>query len=163
MKAVRAASAHVKQSQEVWKLYSEFELNILGRFKTEDQLARVKKMYLDRLAVLHIDCEDTFNAYSSFISNYENFSYEESMVHANKIYAKTKVAAEDRDYYELQLTSTGYALDSFYKYIEHEKTTKLMFSLNHVRALYERAILIYCTDPGLWNDYILFLASIGFF
>lgn len=34
-----------------------------------------------------------------------------------------------------------------------------MFSLNHVRNLYERALAIYCTDVGLWDDYILFLVN----
>lgn len=159
LKAVRACTAHVQQSQQVWKLYSQFELDILNKFKTEDQLELVKKMYLTRLSVLHMDYEDTFNAYSSFISNYENSNYEESMVHANKIFAKTKVAAEERDNYEMKLVSSGYALESFYEYIDYEKNTKSMFSLNNVRALYERAVLIYCTDPSLWNDYILFLVK----
>ncbi|KAI8357893.1 hypothetical protein EDC96DRAFT_244640 [Choanephora cucurbitarum] len=161
LKAVRASSNHVKQSQEIWKLYSEFELAILGRFNEDEyQLSRTKKMYLDRLAVLHIDCEDTFNSYSQFVTQYSNTNYEESMLEANKIYAKTKAAAEERDYYELQLTSTGYALDTFYQYIEYELTTKNMFALNHVRSLYERAIIYYCTDPSLWDDYILFLVNL---
>jgi hypothetical protein len=159
LKAVRATTSHIKQSQEIWKSYAHFELSLLERFKQDDQLERVKKMYLDRLAVLHIDCQDTFDAYSSFVTNYDNANYEKSMVEANKIYTKTKKAAEERDVYELQLVSSGYLLDSFYQYIEHEKTTKNMFSLNHVRSLYERAIVIYCTDPTLWDDYILFLVK----
>jgi hypothetical protein len=157
LKAVRATTSHVKQSQEIWKPYAEFELLLLERFKQPDQLERVKKMYLDRLSVLHIDCQDTFDAYSSFVTNYDNANYEKNMVEANKIYAKTKKAAEERDVYELQLASLGYTLDSFYQYIEYEKSTKNMFSLNHVRSLYERAIVIYCTDAALWDDYILFL------
>ncbi|KAI8079778.1 uncharacterized protein BX664DRAFT_202234 [Halteromyces radiatus] len=32
-----------------------------------------------------------------------------------------------------------------------------MKSLNHVRNLYERAVAIYCTDVGLWEDYICFM------
>ncbi|CEP13308.1 hypothetical protein [Parasitella parasitica] len=157
LKAVRATSAHVKQSQQIWMPYSEFELEILQRFKDTDQLDRVRKMYLDRLAVLHLDCEETFNAYSSFVSAYDNSNYEETMVKANKIYAKTKKAAEERDYYEMQLESLGYTLDAFNQYIDYEKRTKAMFSLVHVRSIYERAIVYYCTDPSLWNDYILFL------
>lgn len=114
-------------------------------------------MYLDRLATLHLDCESTFSAYSTFISTYDNSNYEDTMVKANKIYAKTKKAAEERDRYELQLDSTGYSLDAFNQYIEYEKRTKVMFSLIHVRSIYERAIVYYCTDPTLWDDYILFL------
>ncbi|CAO0790192.1 unnamed protein product [Mucor circinelloides] len=157
LKAVRATTAHVKSSQEIWKPYSEFELEILERFKDADQLNRVRKMYLDRLATLHINCEDTFSAYSTFVSNYDNSNYEDTMVKANKIYAKTKKAAEERDQYEMQLVSTGYSLDAFNQYIEHEKRTKNMHSLVYVRSIYERALVYYCTDPALWDDYILFL------
>ncbi|GAN01383.1 squamous cell carcinoma antigen-like [Mucor ambiguus] len=157
LKAVRATSAHVKSSQDIWKPYSEFELEILERFKDADQLNLVRKMYLDRLATLHIDCEDTFSAYSTFVSNYDNSNYEDTMVKANKIYTKTKKAAEERDQYEMQLSSSGYSLDAFHQYIEHEKRTKNMHSLVYVRSIYERAIVYYCTDPALWDDYILFL------
>lgn len=159
LKAVRATSAHVKSSQSIWKPYSEFELEILERFKDADQLALVRKMYLDRLAALHINCEDTFSAYSTFVSNYDNSNYEDTMVKANKIYAKTKKAAEERDQYEMQLTSSGYSLDAFNQYIDYEKRTKNMHSLVHVRSIYERAIVYYCTDPALWDDYILFLVG----
>ncbi|KAI7901961.1 uncharacterized protein BX663DRAFT_552858 [Cokeromyces recurvatus] len=158
LKAVHATQFNIKQSQEIWKAYSEFELRMLDQNKEDsEQLARVRKMYLDRLAVLHLDYEDTFNAYSSFISNYDNLNYEQSMVEANKIYAKTKVAAEERDVFELKLATSGYHLDSFYEYIEYEKRLRNKSSLNHIRSLYERAIIYYCTDANLWNDYILFL------
>ncbi|KAK4511610.1 uncharacterized protein ATC70_012826 [Mucor velutinosus] len=157
LKAVRATSAHVKSSQDIWKPYSEFELEILERFKDADQLNLVRKMYMDRLATLHINCEDTFSAYSTFVSNYDNSNYEDTMVKANKIYAKTKKAAEERDQYEMQLSTAGYSLDAFQQYIEYEKRTKNMHSLVYVRSIYERAIVYYCTDPALWDDYILFL------
>ncbi|KAL0096647.1 hypothetical protein J3Q64DRAFT_1708654 [Phycomyces blakesleeanus] len=44
----------------------------------------------------------------------------------------------------------------FYQYIENEKITTKKPSLNNVRGLYERAVSMYCTDVGLWNDYVLF-------
>ncbi|KAI8969015.1 hypothetical protein BDF20DRAFT_916429 [Mycotypha africana] len=157
LRAVRATSSHVQQGQEIWKPYSDFELEVLKNFENADQIELVNKMYLDRLAVLHIQYADTFSAYSTFISNYANTNYEKTMVEANKVFAKTKKAAEERDVYEMKLTSEQYSLDSFYQYIEFEKGAKNMFSLNHVRSLYERAILLHCTNPELWNNYILFL------
>ncbi|KAI9487192.1 MAG: hypothetical protein EXX96DRAFT_69472 [Benjaminiella poitrasii] len=158
LKAVQATQYNIKQSQQIWKPYSEFELAILDRHEDdEDQLVRIRKMYLNRLAILHLEYEDTFSAYSNFISNYDNANYEQTMVEANKIYAKTKTAAEERDVFELQLADSGYSLNSFYEYIEREKRSRNMSSLNNVRSLYERAIIYYCTDANLWNDYILFL------
>ncbi len=160
--AIAATKFHVKQSQEIWKPYSGFELEILNKFNNPEQIQRVKKMYLDRLAVLHTSCEETFNDYSSFVTAHDNSNYEDNMVKANKIYSRTKQAAEERDFFELKLVSSGYSLDSFYEYIENEKVSKLMSSPNNVRNLYERAIILYCIDPTLWDDYILYLASIEF-
>lgn len=159
LKAVSATAFHVKRSQEIWRLYAQFETDVMNKFKKPEQIARVKKIYLDRLDVLHIDCEETFNAYSTYITAWDNANYESNMVEANKIYAATKVAADERDVFEQKLVTDGYALDTFYEYIENEKAAKNKFSLNNIRCLYERAILIYCTDPGLWNDYIMFLVS----
>jgi hypothetical protein len=160
LKAVGATKYHIKQSQEIWKPYSEFELAILNKFKNNtEQLERVKKMYLDRLHVLHIDCDDTFSSYSGFVTTWDNANYETNMSETNKIYAKTKKASEERDVFEMKLVSTGFALDTFYEYIENEKITKCMANSNLVRCLYERAIIYYCTDPTLWDDYILYLVS----
>lgn len=160
LKAVSKTMYHIKDSQQIWKPYSEFELEVLNKFKTPYQLERVKNMFMERLQVLHIDCEDTFSAYSSFVTTWDNANYEKILSETNKLYAKTKRAAEERDVFEMKLVANGYALDSFYEYIENEKLTKLMPLINNVRCLYERAIVYYCTDPNLWDDYILYLVSL---
>lgn len=157
--AVRATQFHIKQSQEIWKPYAEFELEILNKFKTPEQQKRVYDMFVSRLGVLHIDYQDTFDSFSSFISTWDNDNYESTMMKTTRIYSKTKKAAEERDFFEMKLTSSGYALDTFYEYIENEKISKSMSSVNNVKCLYERAIVIYCLDPALWDDYILYLVS----
>lgn len=157
--AVRATQFHIKQSQEIWKPYIEFEMEILNKLKTPEQQQHVKQLFLSRLAVLHIDYQDTFDSFSTFISTWDNSNYEETMKHANKIYSQTKSAAEERDWFEINIVSSGYTLDSFYQYIENEKISKFMTSVNNVRCLYERAIVYYCTDPTLWDDYILYLVT----
>ncbi|KAI8391333.1 uncharacterized protein BYT42DRAFT_190520 [Radiomyces spectabilis] len=103
LRAVRACNYHVLQSHEIWNPYIDFELEILERYPSPDGFAKVKQLFLERLDALHIACEETFNKYSTFISTYDNANYENSLVEANKIYAKTKEAAEARDYYEQQL------------------------------------------------------------
>ncbi|KAI7871253.1 hypothetical protein BDF14DRAFT_1764920 [Spinellus fusiger] len=159
LKAVRATHHHVSQSHEIWNVYGEFEVRILKYFESPETLSHVKQVYLNRLEALHMECEQTFNAYSNLIGAYDNDHYEANMVEANKIYAKTKEAANERGVFEHQLIQSGYALDTFYEYIENEKIAKKKFSLNAVRNLYERAVAIYCTDVGLWNDYVLFLVE----
>ncbi|KAI9024464.1 hypothetical protein CLU79DRAFT_108127 [Phycomyces nitens] len=156
MKAVRATSYHIMQSHEIWNQYGEFEIRVLKRFSSPERLEKVKKAFMERLNTLHIACEQTFSDYSGLISTFDNEHYEENMVEANKVYSKTKEAATERDYFEQQLIQHGYSLDMFYQYIENEKIATKKPSLNNVRGLYERAVAIYCTDVGLWNDYILF-------
>ncbi|KAG2203761.1 hypothetical protein INT47_012694 [Mucor saturninus] len=159
--AVRATQFHIKQSQEIWKPFVEFEIEILNKFKKPEQQQRVKQLFLSRLAVLHIDYQDTFDSFSTFTSTWDNSKYEETMKEANKIYSHTKSAAEERDLFEINIVSSGYTLDAFYQYIENEKISKFMTSVNNVRCLYERAIVYYCTDPTLWDDYILYLIEKG--
>ncbi|KAG2225828.1 hypothetical protein INT45_007072, partial [Circinella minor] len=106
---------------------------------------------------IYIASEETFNNYSTFNTNFDNQNYEESMLKANKLYSKIKAAAEVRDQFELQLKQSNNALEDFYAYIGYEKSAWDKYSLNHTRNLYERAVTIYCTDVGLWDNYITFL------
>jgi hypothetical protein len=156
--AVSSVTYHIKSSQDIWRPFAQFELALLERFKDDQQKERLENVYLERLRVMHLDCDETFSLYSSFISAWKaDTNYEVTMVRANKIYSKTKAEAEKRDWYEMQLVNTGYALDTFYQYIEKEKELKPQ--LNYIRSLYERAIAVYCTDQVLWNDYILYLTE----
>ncbi|KAI8067590.1 hypothetical protein BC940DRAFT_301110 [Gongronella butleri] len=146
LKAVAATNNHVAESQRIWTIYADF---------IEDDL--MKKVYLERLKVLHMDCADTFSRYSTWVTEHDNANYEETMLEANKIYAKTKAAVADREFYEQALKDSGYALDRFYTYIEFEKSCKKMSNVGTVRNLYERAITIYCMDVNLWEDYIHYM------
>ncbi|KAI9319735.1 hypothetical protein BX666DRAFT_2024808 [Dichotomocladium elegans] len=184
--AVAATRDHFSKSHEIWNQYIKFETDLLeasasinrGESPDPEKIKEIQRLYLNRLEALHLgicnipmtfeahlltilflmaDYQNTFNQYSTFITTYDNANYEENMVKANKVFAKTKAAADDRDMFEIKLAESGYSLDMFYQYIEHEKVTELRPSLNSIRNLYERAVAIYCTDVGLWDDYICFL------
>ncbi|CAO3599482.1 unnamed protein product [Absidia cylindrospora] len=157
LKAVRATTYHIEKSHIIWNAYADFEVKLMEADKSAEQWDKLKHIYLNRLQVLHIACDETFSDYSQLNSAYDNNNYEANLVEANKIYATMKAAAEDRDYYEQYLKDEGYSLDAFYQYIENEKVAKKLYSLNQVRNLYERAVAIYATDMGLWNDYICFM------
>ncbi|KAI8139243.1 hypothetical protein BJV82DRAFT_627738 [Fennellomyces sp. T-0311] len=165
-RAARATEHHISQGQQIWSKYIEFETKVLKPFDSEEsmqqeldpkQVERVKQLYRNRLDVLHTSAEETFNNFSTFNTTFDNANYEENMLQANKLYAKTQKAIEVRDQYELQLKQTNNALSTFYEYIEYERQTNDRFSLNNTRNLYERAVTIYCTDVGLWDNYITFL------
>ncbi|KAI8342565.1 hypothetical protein BC941DRAFT_389575 [Chlamydoabsidia padenii] len=155
--AVRATTYHIEKSHIIWNAYADFEAKMMEVYNSTEQYDRLKQIYLDRLKVLHLACEETFANYSQINSTYDNSNYEANLVEANKIFATTKDAAKARDIYEQMLKDQNYSLDVFYQYIEEEKRAKKMKSLNYVRNLYERAVAIYCTDVGLWEDYICFM------
>jgi uncharacterized membrane protein YvbJ len=48
---------------------------------------------------------------------------------------------------------------SFLEYIKYEESMKSPKDM--IIALYERAVAINCTDAGLWQDYVLFIVSMG--
>ncbi|SAL95059.1 hypothetical protein [Absidia glauca] len=157
LKAVRATTYHVEKSHIIWNAYADFETKLMEAYDSPEQYDKLKQIYLERLKVLHLACDETFAKYSQLNSTYDNNNYEANLVEANKIFAATKEAAEERDYYEQYLKDESYSLDAYYQYIENEKLAKKMKSLNYVRNLYERAVAVYCTDVGLWEDYICFM------
>lgn len=157
-KAVTATKWHMAQSHEIWNSYIEFQVNWLEHLEspTPEQIQQVMKDYIERLATLHTDHENTFSQYSTFNTKWDNDNYEKNMVKANQVYAKTKKAMNELEQYELRLAESGYSLDMFYQYIETMKLKDKAF-LNYTQNLYERAVALYCTDVALWDDYIVFL------
>ncbi|KAG2237017.1 hypothetical protein INT48_001784 [Thamnidium elegans] len=130
--AVGATQFHVKQSQQIWKAFIEFEMELLNKYKDAEQQKRVHNAFVQRLGVLHIDYQDTFDSLSSFISTWDNANYETIMMQTTPIYARTKKAAEERDIFEMKITASGYSLDAFYEYIENEKVSKNMSCINNI-------------------------------
>lgn len=51
------------------------------------------------------DIEDTFSAYSSLVTQYDNANYEASLSAANKIYAPTRKIVDVREPKEAELVS----------------------------------------------------------
>ena len=52
------------------------------------------------------DIEDTFSAYSSLVTQYDNANYETSLSAANKIYAPTRKVVDVREPKEAELVSS---------------------------------------------------------
>ncbi|KAI7884372.1 hypothetical protein K492DRAFT_234766 [Lichtheimia hyalospora FSU 10163] len=157
-RAVQATKWHISKSQEIWEPFIQFQVKWLEHLKSpsSEQLEQVTQDYFERLCILHTDHESTFSQYSTFNTTWDNANYEKNMVKANKVYSKTKEAMNECDYFELKLSESNYSLDMFYQYIENMKL-KDKPMLNYIQNLYERAVALYCTDVGLWDDYIVFL------
>ena len=48
------------------------------------------------------------------------------------------------------------SLDPFYAYLDYETRTK-QHDTTRVKALYERAVSMYCTDVGVWDSYLSYM------
>ncbi|KAG0206204.1 RNA-binding protein 4F [Mortierella sp. NVP41] len=96
---------HIPESHIIWNVWIDFELENLALKDpaSPEDIKRVKKMYLDRIAIPHATLEETFSALSSFISKYEPEEYEKSMVHCNGIAAATRKLLSERQTLEQNL------------------------------------------------------------
>ncbi|PKK76425.1 hypothetical protein RhiirC2_734338 [Rhizophagus irregularis] len=155
--ANRETCYYITESHQIWDAYKDFEVEILEASpRDEQQNIRVKKMYESRLKIPHATVDKTFSDYSSFITKYDNFNYENVMIETNKYVSETKGKYYERDQYENALTASNNPLDKFMDYIDFEKKQKKPV-VNAIRTLYERAIANYYFDNTLWENYMLFL------
>ncbi|KAF9100385.1 RNA-binding protein 4F [Mortierella sp. GBA35] len=153
---------HIPESHIIWNVWIDFELENLALKDpaSPEDIKRVKKMYLDRIAIAHATLEETFSALSSFISKYEPEEYEKSMVHCNGIAAVTRKLLSERQTLEQNLLATGNSAEAFTSYLNYEmRPERRHFA--RTRTLFERAVAIHCLVPTVWVDYVTFLMSMN--
>ncbi|CBQ71022.1 conserved hypothetical protein [Sporisorium reilianum SRZ2] len=99
----------LQESQEVWRLYLGFEEAILASSPAatrDEQLEAVRHVYLARLKVPHAAIDDTFQAFSSFVTQHLSpQQYESEMSAANGLVAESKAVLRQRERYEDSLAS----------------------------------------------------------
>ncbi|KAF9939370.1 Splicing factor [Mortierella alpina] len=151
---------HFPESHTIWNCWRDFELQLMAAQSpaSPEDVKRVKTMYLERIAIPHADQESTFSSLSSFISQYDNTDYENTMVQNNKIMGNTRKLLSERERFEQDLVSTSNSLEVFMSYLEFESNpARRLFA--RLRTLFERAVAVHCLVPALWNDYSSFLMS----
>ncbi|KAI6030527.1 hypothetical protein F5J12DRAFT_296247 [Pisolithus orientalis] len=136
---VAKGAVHLTQSQQLWQLQRDWELDMLDNTPVEDRaplVGSVQNLILERLHQPHSGHEDTFQSYSSFTTKYMPANgYEGLLVAASKVRSRAAKAYERREGTELGLTS----LDAYAQYIASERRAKNpdVFVLTGV---YERAV-----------------------
>lgn len=104
--------------------------------------------------------DQTFSAYSTFISTYvtggSEAGYEEELVAANGIYGPAKTLWDFRETKELDLAAAGYTTEAYIQYATWERTGKKAASLNplHARNIFERAVATHRSDYAIWEAYL---------
>ncbi|KAI0084788.1 hypothetical protein BDY19DRAFT_1077256 [Irpex rosettiformis] len=135
--------AHLTQSYVLWDLKKDWELERLEEATADEKKAlaqNIETMFLERLRQPHSNHDETFQAYSSFTTNYKPADqYETLLVQASKLRAQAVKAYQKRESYESSLTQADYSLEGYAYYLEFEKRGKKL-DLFLLPALYERAI-----------------------
>lgn len=107
---------------------------------------------------------ETFSAYSSFITKYDNSNYSTKLPAANKIYAPAvKVVDDGREAEESKLTKAAAAPDAggvppdwaFANYIAWENDVKRP-RVKSVQGLYQRATAAHSENVELWETWVEF-------
>lgn len=165
-RGAEATRWRINDSHLVWDRLLELYLRDLSNSPSQDKLNHVRSLFDARLQTPHATWEQTFQAFSSFISTYYNANYEDTMsdMVARASEAKNKYRA--REDFEIRLRNVVESGDLaqewmvLSEYIEWEisrNRRKRLFSFDLVNAVYQRAVLRFPTDANMWEDYVMFL------
>ncbi|KAI0257869.1 hypothetical protein BC834DRAFT_926935 [Gloeopeniophorella convolvens] len=144
---VARGTGHLTQSYLLWDALRDWEVEGLAEIQGEERpaaIVEVEDMFLARLQQCHSTNDDTFNAYSSFTTNYKaSGAYETLLVNATKVRAGAKKAYGWREPYEAALEKSGNSLYAYQNYIAYEHRAKqpdlIILSNIHERAIAEAA------------------------
>ncbi|KAG0027208.1 RNA-binding protein 4F [Podila clonocystis] len=159
-KAITFTGHHIAQSHVIWNAWAEFETQILNaqESRSEDDIKRIKSMYEQRLAVAHVEIDNTVSSYISFVTGHCGEDFEKAMAECSALAVQARKMLSERESLELELTSTGNSLETFLKYLEFElKPQRKQFP--YARTLFERALAVHCLVPTLWIDYNTLILS----
>ena len=156
----------LNDSQLIWDIYTELLLLELASSPSQAEIAMIQYHFITRLQTPHAMWNQTFQKYSSFISKYDNASYEKTMVTANRLGAEAKDRYGRRETMELRVSRAREKndreaeLEAFNDYLEEEigqSHKKNFFDFALAEALYQRAVLRFPARTELWEGYAMLL------
>ncbi|KAI8922464.1 hypothetical protein DFJ77DRAFT_25877 [Powellomyces hirtus] len=150
---LNATQLHFTEGATVWRAYRDFEALICEAAPTEQQISRLRDIYIKRLQIPHMQLDETFSEYSGFESTYDPENYESRLKAASSIVAATSKERDLREPYEKALVDSNHGLAEYQNYLSMEKSHSKGDPFR-IRTLYERAVVRHCLDPTLWDAYI---------
>lgn len=168
----------MSRSHEVWNKYMTIRFGDTGEKLSSADAAAALELYQHRLRVPHAEWQQTFQAFSTFVSaNLPAEQYESTMASTLAGSASAKKLWEDRDAFETALhvaQTTGdrsAEYEAFSKYIEWERAeaekpraekqkgnrgTRTVQNphFDMVEALYQRAELRFPSVLAVWEEHI---------
>ncbi len=156
----------LNDSHVLWDTYTDLLLHQLASSPSQEAVAQAQYHFITRLQTPHATWDKTLEAYSGFVSRYDNLNYETTMVAATRLGTEAKNKSIAREIMELgilrasQGNDKGLELRSFYEYIDWElaqSRRKNIFDFGLACALYQRATLRFPARTELWEGFAMFL------
>ncbi|KAH9851597.1 RNA-binding protein Prp24 [Lenzites betulinus] len=172
--AVSQGLGHLTKSHLLWDIQRDWELARLQNSSGEERemlTNAIENMLLERLQQPHSNYEETFQAYSSFTTNYKpHDQYESLLVKASKLRGRSVKGYQLREKLENSLELSGFSLEGYAYYLSAERRRKSP-DIFVLKPLYERAISEadkrrFSGEPGaedalrsFWTGYVDFLRT----
>ncbi|KAJ8080386.1 Splicing factor [Marasmius tenuissimus] len=140
---VSKGTGHVTESHLLWDQLQEWELGLLESASPADKpelVIHAQALLLNRLKQPHSTSDSTFQVYSTFTTNHKPpQEYESLLVAASKSRTQAVKAFQRRESFETELKQFGYPLETYSRYILHERRARYV-DLLLMSTVYERAI-----------------------
>ncbi|KKK23455.1 pre-mRNA splicing factor (Prp24), partial [Aspergillus rambellii] len=166
-RGAEATRWRIHDSHLVWDRLLDFQMQDISRNPSQDRIERVRDLFDIRLQTPHATWDQTFQAFSGFVSTYYNSTYENIMAETAGRYASlVKDQYSAREDFEIKLRNVAESGDRaqewalFSEYIEWELSRnrrKHHSNFDLANSVYQRAALRFQTDSSIWEDFIMFL------
>ena len=166
-----ATQWRIDESQMLWNWYTELVQEDLPASPTNQDIERVRNLFVQRLQVPHPTWDETARMFWPLVTKYEGSSWEAIMAEVNELAAPAKQQMGLREEHELSLRRAIYAGDraaafnEFTQYLQWERKHETRHKqrapfIGELRcALFERALLCFPTYADWWLDYVDFVSS----
>lgn len=168
-----ATKYRLNDSHELWDKWISLEMDLLSTSRTNEGVRRITHLFRNRLSTPHKTWDDTSQMFSTFLSEYNRSTYENTMQEISVISQEVRKIWDDREAFELRLgraqsegkKDEGKAV--MLEYLEWEMKQNKKAANNQgllveiCLGLFSRALTgIYARDDSVWTDYVVWISSL---
>lgn len=158
----------INDSHLVWDIWTELLMLELASSPLQEAINDTQYHFINRLQTPHATWDQTFQAYSNFVSRYDNAQYEVTMVTANRLGLDAKQTFSLREIREFEIMRASEKddkdaeLKAYLDYVDWEisqSRKKHNFKFELANAVYQRATLRFPSNSELWEGYAMFVVE----
>ncbi|CAF9932332.1 MAG: Splicing factor [Alectoria fallacina] len=159
----------INDSHLIWNIWTELlMLELASSPPLQEAIDDTQYHFVNRLQTPHATWDQTFQAYSNFVSRYDDAQYEVTMVTANRLGLDAKQTFSLREIREFEImrasekNDKNAELKAYSDYIDWELSQsrkKHSFKFELANAIHQRATLRFPSNSELWEGYAMFLVE----